>query len=98
MYPVVATAPVAQPEDDGGFTPDWVGQQEQRLGPLQSTDESRRHIQEMPSARPLPADDEEESEYRCSGGPWPVLQDNITVYYQGQILYITCTPCRQNGC
>ncbi|KAB5562074.1 hypothetical protein PHYPO_G00013800 [Pangasianodon hypophthalmus] len=60
MYPVVATAPVAQPEDDGGFTSDWVVHQEQRLGPLQSTEESRRQIQQMPSARPPPADDEEE--------------------------------------
>ncbi|XP_060790674.1 presenilin-1 isoform X1 [Neoarius graeffei] len=59
MYPVVATAPVAQPEDDGGFTSDWVGQQEHRLGPLQSTEESRREIQQMPSARPPPADEEE---------------------------------------
>ncbi|GAA6066901.1 presenilin-1 isoform X1, partial [Tachysurus ichikawai] len=60
MYPVVATAPVAQPEDDGGFTTDWVGQQEHRLGPLQSTEETRRQIQQMPSARPPQADDEEE--------------------------------------
>lgn len=65
MYPVVSTAPVAQPEDDGGFTSDWVGQQEQRLGPLQSTDETRRQIQQMPSARPpAAADDDEESEYQ----------------------------------
>ncbi|KAJ8401116.1 hypothetical protein AAFF_G00386980 [Aldrovandia affinis] len=48
-------------EDDGGFTSDWVGQQEHQLGPLQSTEETRRTVQEMPSARPPvdPADDEE---------------------------------------
>lgn len=63
MSSVVATAPVAQPEDDGGFTPDWVDQQEHRLGPLQSTEESRRQIQQMASARPPPPDDDEESEY-----------------------------------
>uniref|UniRef100_A0A8B9HVW5 Presenilin n=1 Tax=Astyanax mexicanus TaxID=7994 RepID=A0A8B9HVW5_ASTMX len=47
-------------EDDGGFTNEWVGQQEQRLGPIQSTDESRREIQQMASARPPPPDDDEE--------------------------------------
>ncbi|KAG9268826.1 presenilin-1 isoform X1 [Astyanax mexicanus] len=60
MYPVVTMAPTAQPEDDGGFTNEWVGQQEQRLGPIQSTDESRREIQQMASARPPPPDDDEE--------------------------------------
>lgn len=79
MYPVVATAPVAQPEDDGGFTSDWVGQQEQRLGPLQSTEESRRQIQQMPSTRP-PPDDDEESEYQWNRRVWPVLLENITVF------------------
>lgn len=64
MYPVVTTAPVAQPEDDGGFTADWVGQQEHRLGSLHSTEDSRRQIQQMPSARPPPpADDDEESKF-----------------------------------
>uniref|UniRef100_A0A3B1IPF7 Presenilin n=1 Tax=Astyanax mexicanus TaxID=7994 RepID=A0A3B1IPF7_ASTMX len=56
----VTMAPTAQPEDDGGFTNEWVGQQEQRLGPIQSTDESRREIQQMASARPPPPDDDEE--------------------------------------
>ncbi|KAI4898458.1 hypothetical protein NFI96_011943 [Prochilodus magdalenae] len=56
----VAMAPTAQPEEDGGFTAEWVGQQEQRLGPIQSTEESRREIQEMPSARPPAVDDDEE--------------------------------------
>ncbi|TRZ02670.1 hypothetical protein DNTS_024403 [Danionella cerebrum] len=53
-------APVAQPEEDGGFTSSWVDQQQQRLGPLQSTVESRRQIQEMPSARPPPIDEDDE--------------------------------------
>ncbi|XP_005169939.1 presenilin-1 isoform X1 [Danio rerio] len=58
---VVAMAPTAQPEDDGGFTPAWVDHQQHQLGPMQSTEESRRQIQEMPSARPPPpADDDEE--------------------------------------
>ncbi|XP_005169940.1 presenilin-1 isoform X2 [Danio rerio] len=57
----VAMAPTAQPEDDGGFTPAWVDHQQHQLGPMQSTEESRRQIQEMPSARPPPpADDDEE--------------------------------------
>ncbi|XP_056333160.1 presenilin-1 isoform X2 [Danio aesculapii] len=56
----VAMAPTAQPEDDGGFTPSWVDHQQHQLGPMQSTEESRRQIQEMPSARPPPADDDEE--------------------------------------
>ncbi|XP_036398235.1 presenilin-1 [Megalops cyprinoides] len=54
-------APPQQSEDDGGFTSEWVGQQEHQLGQLQSTEESRRTVQQMPSARPPadPADDEE---------------------------------------
>ncbi|XP_030641924.1 presenilin-1 [Chanos chanos] len=56
----VALAPTAQPEDDGGFTTDWVVHQQHQLGPLQSTDESRREIQQLPSARPPPVDDDEE--------------------------------------
>lgn len=56
----VAMAPTVQPEDDGGFTNEWVGQQEQRLGPIQSTEESRREIQQMASAHPPPPDDDEE--------------------------------------
>uniref|UniRef100_H3CBJ2 Presenilin n=1 Tax=Tetraodon nigroviridis TaxID=99883 RepID=H3CBJ2_TETNG len=46
--------------DDGGFTPSWVSQQEHQLGTLQSTEQSRREIQEMPSARPPAEDDDEE--------------------------------------
>ncbi|KAJ8340922.1 hypothetical protein SKAU_G00332130 [Synaphobranchus kaupii] len=44
---------------DGGFTSDWVGHQEHQLGPLQSTEQTRRTVQEMPSARPPVEDDEE---------------------------------------
>lgn len=60
---VVAVAPTAQPEDDGGFTPAWVDQQQHQLGPMQSTEDSRRQIQELPSARPPPEEDDEEREY-----------------------------------
>ncbi|XP_039507053.1 presenilin-1 isoform X2 [Pimephales promelas] len=56
----VAVAPTAQPEDDGGFTPAWVDHQQHQLGPMDSTDETRREIQEMPSARPPAAEDDEE--------------------------------------
>uniref|UniRef100_A0A8C1QLH0 Presenilin n=1 Tax=Cyprinus carpio TaxID=7962 RepID=A0A8C1QLH0_CYPCA len=55
-----AMAPTAQPEDDGGFTPAWVNQQQHQLGPMQSTEDSRREIQELPSARPPPVEDDEE--------------------------------------
>ncbi|XP_023998171.2 presenilin-1, partial [Salvelinus sp. IW2-2015] len=58
-------APLSPPEDDGGFTPNWMGHQEHQLGPLQSTDDTRREIQQLPSARPpVMDDDDEESEYR----------------------------------
>ncbi|XP_051502219.1 presenilin-1 [Myxocyprinus asiaticus] len=56
----VAMAPTAQPEDDGGFTPSWVDHQQHQLGPMQSTEESRREIQQMPSERPPPVDDDDE--------------------------------------
>uniref|UniRef100_A0A671N377 Presenilin n=1 Tax=Sinocyclocheilus anshuiensis TaxID=1608454 RepID=A0A671N377_9TELE len=56
----VAMAPTAQPEDDGGFTPAWVNQQQHQLGPMQSSEDSRREIQELPSARPPPVEDDEE--------------------------------------
>uniref|UniRef100_A0A3P9NTQ5 Presenilin n=1 Tax=Poecilia reticulata TaxID=8081 RepID=A0A3P9NTQ5_POERE len=49
-------------QDDGGFTSSWVSQQEHRLGQLQTTEETRREIQEMPSARPPAEDDDEESD------------------------------------
>uniref|UniRef100_A0A3Q0RY84 Presenilin n=1 Tax=Amphilophus citrinellus TaxID=61819 RepID=A0A3Q0RY84_AMPCI len=56
-----AASPQQEPqEDDGGFTQSWVSQQEHQLGPLQSTDESRREIQQMPSARPPVEEDDEE--------------------------------------
>ncbi|XP_077477658.1 presenilin-1-like [Stigmatopora argus] len=54
-----AAAPSSPPGDDGGFTPSWLNQQERRLGPLQSTDDTRQEIQQMPSDRP-PVDDDEE--------------------------------------
>uniref|UniRef100_A0A672RBR3 Presenilin n=1 Tax=Sinocyclocheilus grahami TaxID=75366 RepID=A0A672RBR3_SINGR len=60
LSPVVAMAPTAQPEDDGGFTPSWVNQQQHQLGPMQSSEDSRREIQELPSARPPPVEDDEE--------------------------------------
>ncbi|KAM3595105.1 uncharacterized protein V6R79_018160 [Siganus canaliculatus] len=53
-------APSSPTQDDGGFTPSWVNQQQHQLGPLQSTDQSRREIQDMPSARPPVDDDDEE--------------------------------------
>lgn len=53
-------------QDDGGFTPSWVSQQEHQLGTLQSTEQTRRQIQEMPSARPPAEDDDEESKSRLS--------------------------------
>ncbi|KAM8834213.1 presenilin-1 [Synchiropus picturatus] len=53
-------APASPSQDDGGFTNTWVNQQAHQLGPLQSTAESRRAIQEMPSARPPVEDDDEE--------------------------------------
>ncbi|XP_037342757.2 presenilin-1 [Pungitius pungitius] len=47
--------------DDGGFSSSWVDQQQHQLGPLQSTDQTRREVQELPSARP-PVDDDDEEE------------------------------------
>lgn len=57
---VASPAPSSPSQDDGGFTPNWVNQQEHQLGPLQSTEQTRREIQEMPSARPPVEDDDEE--------------------------------------
>lgn len=59
---VSSPTPSSLSQDDGGFTPSWVSQQEHQLGTLQSTEQSRREIQEMPSARPPAEDDDEESE------------------------------------
>ncbi|CAL8283888.1 unnamed protein product [Lota lota] len=56
-----ASPPTGPREDDSGFSRDWVNQQQNQLGPLQSTEETRRQIQEMPSDRP-PVEDEEEEE------------------------------------
>ncbi|KAM6912505.1 presenilin-1 [Xenentodon cancila] len=53
-------APSSPSQDDGGFSSSWISQQEHRLGPLQSTESSRREIQQMPSARPPMEDDDEE--------------------------------------
>lgn len=61
---VTSPAPSSPSQDDGGFTSSWVSQQEHQLGPLQSTDQTRREIQQMPSARPPVDDDDEESECR----------------------------------
>ncbi|XP_067469843.1 presenilin-1 [Thunnus thynnus] len=56
---VASPAPSSPSQDDGGFTPSWISHQEHQLGTLQSTDDSRREIQQMPSARPVEDDDEE---------------------------------------
>ncbi|XP_076605441.1 presenilin-1 [Chaetodon auriga] len=56
---VASPAPSTLSQDDGGFTPSWISHQEHQLGTLQSTEQSRREIQEMPSARPVEDDDEE---------------------------------------
>ncbi|XP_034419066.1 presenilin-1 [Cyclopterus lumpus] len=53
-------APGALSQDDGGFSSTWVNQQQHQLGPLQSTEQTRREIQELPSARPPAEDDDEE--------------------------------------
>lgn len=69
LTPVPPFAAVSSPtpsslsQDDGGFTPSWVSQQEHQLGNLQSTEQTRREIQEMPSSRPPAEDDDEESEF-----------------------------------
>uniref|UniRef100_A0A1A7X588 Presenilin n=1 Tax=Iconisemion striatum TaxID=60296 RepID=A0A1A7X588_9TELE len=57
---VASPAPSSPSQDDGGFTSTWINQQQHRLGPLQSTEETRREIQQMPSARPPVEDDDEE--------------------------------------
>ncbi|XP_034431543.1 presenilin-1 [Hippoglossus hippoglossus] len=57
---VASPGPSSPSQDDGGFTSNWVNQQEHQLGPLQSTDDTRREVQEMPSERPPVDDDDEE--------------------------------------
>ncbi|XP_068607881.1 presenilin-1 [Brachionichthys hirsutus] len=56
---VASPTPSGVSQDDGGFTPNWVDQQHHQLGVLHSTEETRREVQEMPSARPVEDDDEE---------------------------------------
>ncbi|KAL3049619.1 hypothetical protein OYC64_008970 [Pagothenia borchgrevinki] len=53
-------SPPALSHDDGGFSSNWVNHQEHQLGPLQTTEETRREIQEMPSDRPPVEDDDDE--------------------------------------
>lgn len=60
QQPVASLTPSSPSQDDGGFTSTWVSQQEHQLGPLQSTDETRQEIQQMPSARPPAEDDDDE--------------------------------------
>ncbi|XP_061700139.1 presenilin-1 isoform X2 [Syngnathoides biaculeatus] len=55
-----AASPSSLSGDDGGFTPSWVSQQEHQLGPMQSTEDTRREIQQMPSDRPPVEEDDEE--------------------------------------
>lgn len=57
---VASPGPSSPSQDDGGFTSNWISHQEHQLGNLQSTEETRREIQQMPSARPPPDDDDEE--------------------------------------
>lgn len=57
-----AASPSSPSQDDGGFTTSWVNHQQHQLGNLQSTENTRREIQEMPSARPPAEEDDEESE------------------------------------
>ncbi|KAG7511265.1 presenilin-1-like isoform X2 [Solea senegalensis] len=57
---VASPAPSTQSQDDGGFNSTWVNQQEHQLGAIQSTEETRREVQEMPSDRPPVEEDDEE--------------------------------------
>ncbi|KAJ4921237.1 hypothetical protein JOQ06_021925, partial [Pogonophryne albipinna] len=58
--PEDVASPPALSHDDGGFSSNWVNSQEHQLGPLQTTEETRREIQEMPSERPPVEDDDDE--------------------------------------
>ncbi|XP_077396179.1 presenilin-1 [Festucalex cinctus] len=53
-------APASPSGDNGGFTPSWVSHQEHQLGHIQSTEDTRQEIQQMPSDRPPVDDDDEE--------------------------------------
>ncbi|XP_030212733.1 presenilin-1 [Gadus morhua] len=60
--PLAEAPPPSSPrEEDSGFSRDWVNQQQNQLGQLQSTEETRRQIQEMPSDRP-PVEEEDDEE------------------------------------
>ncbi|XP_051775882.1 presenilin-1 isoform X2 [Erpetoichthys calabaricus] len=50
-------------EDDGGFSSQWVDEQSDVLGTSESTEETRREIQQMPNSRP-PADQNDDAEER----------------------------------
>ncbi|XP_062253077.1 presenilin-1 [Platichthys flesus] len=58
---VESPGPSSPSQDDGGFNSNWVNLQEHQLGALQSTDDTRREVQEMPSDRP-PVDDDDDEE------------------------------------
>ncbi|XP_064421125.1 presenilin-1 [Latimeria chalumnae] len=49
----------ATPADDGGFTQDWVQQQNETLGDMHSTMETRAAVQALPNNNPIPEDPEE---------------------------------------
>ncbi|KAM9707663.1 presenilin-1 isoform 3-T3 [Menidia menidia] len=57
---VASPAPSSLSQDDGGFTSSWVSQQQHQLGPLQTTEDTRREIQQMPTTRPPVEDDDDE--------------------------------------
>ncbi|KAF3845405.1 hypothetical protein F7725_008568 [Dissostichus mawsoni] len=65
--PASLASPPALSHDDGGFSSNWVNHQEHQLGPLQTTEESRREIQEMPSDRPPVEEDDDDEE---TSGDW----------------------------
>ncbi|XP_062296661.1 presenilin-1 isoform X3 [Scomber scombrus] len=57
---MVSPAPSSPSQDDGGFSQSWVSNQDHQLGELQSTEDSRREIQQMPSDRPVVIDEDDE--------------------------------------